>query len=85
MEVRAPGQLSASIAYRTITFFSVQTICSALQSSLPYDPETNLWKRGPQGSMYHSPPAAGGGGGDFAGSLKRKARGMSPLSDTSGE
>lgn len=46
---------------------------------LPYDPETNLWKRGPGGSMYHSPPQAGGGGG-FAGALKRKARGLSPLS-----
>ena len=46
---------------------------------MPYDPETNLWKRGPAGSMYHSPPQANGNGGGFAGALKRKARGLSPL------
>ena len=47
---------------------------------LPYDPETNLWKRGPGGSVYHSPPVAAKDGGGFAGALKRKARGASPLS-----
>jgi hypothetical protein len=50
-----------------------------VQDVLPYDPETNLWKRGPGGSMYHSPPVAAKDGG-FAGALKRKAHGASPLS-----
>jgi hypothetical protein len=50
-----------------------------LQDVLPYDPETNLWKRGPGGSMYHSPPVASKDGG-FVGALKRKAHGLSPLS-----
>jgi hypothetical protein len=52
---------------------------AAAQDVLPYDPETNLWKRGPGGSMYHSPPVAAKDGG-FAGALKRKAHAASPLS-----
>ena len=27
--------------------------------AMPYDPETNLWRKGPAGDMYHSPPQVG--------------------------